>query len=269
MADLLTHAGRPIAYSSRYCSKLYKFEAQYIQSTIHAIHTRWWIERLTNLRVLDNNVFADMILEKKQSDGLIYDVDVSETALRHRMKSELTMSAAMGIEILFESCRLTNIIRDELSASLCDPRKIPRLGYMVSEQFRLAALRILGREEQFPIGIGKYIEACADGLEYGWCDFSMASKVDAYMGTVKRTTRDKGIHSPLIACHVAVLLEKIDDLVNKDIVFNRLISYARYLANNPLDIPAFKMRDIQIPFGTDITPIEVICASYLIAKQGL
>jgi hypothetical protein len=30
-----------------------------------------------------------------------------------------------------------------------------------------------------------------------------------------------------------------------------------------LDIPAFQMRDIPIPFGADRTPIEVICASEL------
>ena len=137
---------------------------------------------------------------------------------------------------------------------------------MTSEQFRLAALCTLGHEEQFPTGIGEHIEACEVGLEHGWGDFSMASKVDSYMGTGKRTSRDKPIHSPLVACHVAVLSAKVDDPAKRAAIMNRLTIYARSLAENPLDIPAFQMRDVPIPFGTDLTPIEAVCASRLIAN---
>lgn len=266
MEELLTDAGRPVAYSAGYGKRLHKFEAQYLQSTVHSIHTRWWVEKLSRPGGLDNNFFATLILAKKRADGLIYDADVSKTILRHRMKAELSMSAAMGAEILFAAGQLTNSLRDELSISLCDPRKIPPLGYMISEQLRLAALRILDREEQFPAGIGDHIEACAEGLEHGWGDFCMASKVDAYMGTAKRTTRDKMIHSPLVACHVTVLSEKIADPAKRAAILERLTAYSRNLAGNPLDIPAFQMRDIPIPFGADLTPIEAVCASRLIAN---
>ena len=51
-------------------------------------------------------------------------------------------------------------------------------------------------------------------------------------------------------------------------IMNRLTIYARSLADNPLDIPAFQMRDVPIPFGADLTPIEAICASRLIANLG-
>jgi hypothetical protein len=266
MADLLTHEGRPIAYSVDYGKRLYKFEGQYLQSTVHSIHTRWWIECLTHPRSVEHDSFARRIMVKKAPDGLIYDSDVSPTTLRHRMKAELSMSAVMAAEILLKANLLTEALCDELSASLCDPRKVPPLGYMTSEQFRLAALRILGREEQFPVGIVEHIEACAEGLDRGWGDFSMKSKVDAYMGTAKRTARDKAIHSPLVACHVAILAEKVNDGARRAMIIERLSSYARTLAANPMDIPAFQMRDIAIPFGADLTPIEAICASKLIAN---
>jgi hypothetical protein len=266
MEDLLTHGDRPLAYSEGYGNRLYKFAGQYLQSTVHSIHTRWWIERLCKPDAVDHAKFADLILAKKRSDGLLYDADVSPTILRHRMKAELSMSAAMGVEILSAAGVLTDTLRSHLATSLCDPRKVPPLGYMTSEQLRLAALRILGHEALFPVGIDAHIEACEVGLERGWGDFSMASKVDAYMGTAKRTSRDKPIHSPLIACHVAVLATKVDDPTKQNAIFERLEVYARSLADNPLDIPAFQMRDVPIAFGAELTPIEAVCASHLIAN---
>jgi len=268
MSDLLTNTeGNPIAYSKNYGKQLYKFEEQYLQSTIHAIHTRWWIEKLINMEKLDHEKYAKLILAKKSTNGLIYDSDVSKTTLRHRMNSELTMSAAMGAEILSESGNLSDELRDELSTNLCDLRKIQQFGYMSSEQFRLTALRILSHEEQFPVGIEKHIEDCTKGLEYGWNDFSITSKKDAYMGTAKRTTYDKPLHSPLIACHVAILADKVEEHAKKRLIIDRLNAYALRLAENPLDIPAFQMRDVPIPFGTDITPIETICASWIIDSR--
>lgn len=266
MDDLLVRAGHPLAYSPNFGKRLHKFEAQYQQSTVHSIHTRWWVETLSKPADVDHGHFAALILAKKRDDGLIYDADVSETILRHRMKAELSMSAVMGAEILSAAGLLTDALRAELATSLCDPRKVPPLGYMTSEQFRLAALRLLGHEEQFPVGIGEHIEACEVGLERGWGDFSMGSKVDAYMGTAKRTSRDKPIHSPLVACHVAVLSAKVDDPAKRAAIMDRLTVYARGLEENPLDIPAFQMRDVPIPFGADLTPIEAVCASRLIAN---
>jgi hypothetical protein len=267
MEDLLTdEIGRPLSYSVGFGGHLYKFGGQFLQSTVHSIHTRWWVERLAKPEAVDRDWFADLILAKKGSDGLIVDTDVSPTILRHRMKAELSMSAAMGVEILYDAGRLTEDLCSELATSICDPRKIPPLGYMTSEQFRLAALRTLDHEEQFPIGIGEHIKACEDGLDHGWGDFSMASKVDAYMGTAKRTSRDKPIHSPLVACHVAVLSAKVEDQRHRAEILNRLMIYSRNLAENPMDIPAFQMRDVPIPFGADLTPIEAICSSHLIAN---
>jgi len=118
----------------------------------------------------------------------------------------------------------------------------------------------------FPVGVEAHIDACAQGLPFGWCDFSMSSKVDAYMGTAKRTQRDRPIHSPLIACHVRALLDKVQDAKKRSAIHQRLDNYSSHLKENPLDIPAFQMRDVPIRFGADITPIEVVCASHLISQ---
>lgn len=269
MDEFLMDKGIPLAYSAVFGNRLYKFGNQYRQPTIHAIHTRWWIEQLNNATRVDHDRFADLVLAKKQSDGLIYDRDVSETILRHRMKSELTLSMAMSAEILQAARKLNSQISEELATNITSPAKCPALGYMSMECFRLKALQILGYENLFPIGIDGHIEACAEGLPVGWCDFAIKAKIDAYMGTAKRTQRDKPIHSPLIACYVSALMEKVQNITKKDEFSRRLAVYAHHLKNNPLDIPAFQMRDVPIPFGADITPIETVCASFLIAQcQG-
>jgi len=266
MDEYLTKDDKPLAYSEAFGKRLHKFNNQYRQTTVHAIHTRWWIERLNDSNAVDHERFATLVLNKRQEDGLIYDADVSETILRHRMKAELTLSMAMAVEILRAAGKLTGTLPLELSTSITDQRKCPALGYMSTEFFRLKALNILCHVNLFPTGIAEHVEACAEDLDVGWCDFSMKSKVDAYMGTAKRTQRDKPIHSPLIACYVAMLTEQILDADKKAKALDRLASYTRHLKRNPLDIPAFQMRDVPIRFGADKTPIEMICASHLITQ---
>lgn len=264
MDEFLVDGGIPMEYSEAFGKRLHKFDNQYRQSTIHAIHTRWWIECLNGDRGVDHDRFADLVLAKKQSDGLIYDRGISETILRHRMKSELTMSMAMSVEILRAANKLTGNNPVQFATNIVSPIKCPALGYMSMEYFRLKTLQILGQEPLFPHGIDKHIEACAEDLPVGWCDFSVKSKVDAYMGTAKRTQRDKPIHSPLIACHVFTLIDKVQNDVCRTALKQRFSAYLEHLKNNPLDIPAFQMRDLPIPFGADRTPIELICASFLI-----
>lgn len=270
MNEFLMDNAVPLAYSQVFGARLHKFANQYLQSSIHAIHTRWWIECLNNEAMVDHDRFADLLLAKTQSDGLIYDRDISETTIRHRMKSELTMSMAMAVEILKAANRLTANTCLKLATDITSPAKCPALGYMSMEYFRLKALQALGHEALFPVRIEDHIEACAQNIPVGWCDFAMNSKIDAYMGTLKRTQRDKPIHSPLIACHVSYLLQEVHDATKKIAFRQRLTAYSRYLKDNPLDIPAFQMRDVSIPFGPDKTPIEVICSSFLInqCKEG-
>ncbi len=264
MNEFLIKNGAPLAYSEAFGQRLHKFGNQYCQSTIHSIHTRWWIECLNNRAAVDHEYFANLVLAKKQTDGLIYDQDISPTILRHRMKSELTLSMVMAAEILNAANKLTETTSVELATNIACPTKCPTLGYMSMEYFRLRALQLLGHEALFPVGIDDHIDACAKDMQVGWCDFAMKSKVDAYMGTAKRTLRDKPIHSPLIACYVSYLIDEVGDTAKKRALSQRLAAYSYYLKGNPMDIPAFQMRDVPIRFGADQTPIEVICASHLI-----
>ena len=265
MEEHLTADAHPIAYSERFGTKLHGFGNQYRQTAIHAIHARWWLETAIAPDNVDHSRFAKMILAKRQTDGLFYDADVSETTLRHRMKSELTMSAAMSVEILQAAGDIDGERALDLATNLTTPMKCPPLGYMGMEYFRLHALQQLGHEALFPIGIDDAIVACEVALPVGWCDFSIISKVDPYMGTAKRTSRDKPIHSPLTALHVGVLLTRVDSVGIKEHVQARMGDYAEHLGKHPTDIPAFQMRDVPIPFGADKTPLEVISASNLIA----
>lgn len=267
MDEYLSDNGVPLAYSENYGKLLHKFTDQQKQSTIHSIHTKWWISCVSNISLVDHEAYAHLILTKKQSDGLIYDKDVSETTLRHRMKTELTMSGAMAVEILNCANVLEEKIALELATELVSPIKCPALGYMSMEYFRYIALLILGKINLFPVGIENHINACAEGLSFGWCDFSMKSKVDAYMGTAKRTQRDKPIHSPLIACFINSLANnQIKDINKTNPILARLNEYSCHLKKNPFDIPAFQMRDIPINFGIDKSPIELICSSFLISS---
>jgi hypothetical protein len=116
-----------------------------------------------------------------------------------------------------------------------------------------------------PVDLLDKLSKCAEGLSVGWCDFAMTSKVDAYMGTAKRTQRDHPIHSPMIACYVSEIIES-DHSESKSHFAERLELYKHHLKNKPMDIPAFQMRDVPIAFGADVTPVEIICAQELISK---
>lgn len=259
--------GWPIAYSAKYGARLHGFGKQVIQSTVVAIHTRWWLEGLRNAAAVDHERYGRWLLEQKTRDGLIYDLDISETVLRHRMKTELAMSLAYALEILNKAGLVDATLRDAVLASLVDPRRCPPSRYMSTEYFRRRALEVLGALNLFPVGVEQAIEACATDLAVGFGDFAMVDKRDSYMGTAKRTARDKPIHAPLSACHVLALLPLVTAEDAKARIEARLATYRAHLQTHPLDIPAFQMRDVHVPFGADKTPIEVLCAAHLITGE--
>lgn len=99
----------------------------------------------------------------------------------------------------------------------------------------------------------------------GYNDFCVSEKIDDYMGSRKRTQYDTSIHTPLIT-NMAQLLSTIggDTLVTD--VNDRMHIYAEKLRKNPMGIPAFTMRDIEYPFGTSLTPLEVISSVIITNK---
>ncbi len=256
-AYLKTNSGKPLAYSNEFGKRLHKFN-QWEQSPVHAIHSHWWIEKFNGAKQKDLKAYGDMIQELIQPSGWIYNPKVSPTNTRTRMRSELMMSIAMGLEIL------------SFAGSLSDRRKIfesvlssmPMTGYLSAEYFRLRSLKFLDSIKLAPHSLADVMTTCEAGE--GYCDFSVESKVDDYMGTAKRVTRDKAIQSPISSLHanyVAVFCgEKVQNSVQ-----SRLHNFGQHLLSEPFDIPAFRMRDIDVPFGTDLSPCEIIGASHIVS----
>lgn len=259
--DYLTDTdGMPLAYSHSFGKRLFKFDNQWRQSPVHTIHTRWWVEKIFDRLSPSDHQYARLIENLIQPSGWIYDPSVSPTQVRTRMKSEYLMSFAMGCEILaFHNLLPAYQTRFETTLS-----QEPRRPYLSSEYFRLIALELLQAVHLVPVGLNEVIEQCETGQ--GYCDFSPEEKRDDYMGTIKRVDRDVAVHSPLAALHAHYLAAVCDD-ETKIKVADRLLQFVYHIQAHPLDIPAFKIRDLtDIPFGTGVSPLEVIVGSILVSQ---
>jgi len=248
--------GIPLAYSAAFGKRLFKFESQWRQTPVHAIHSHFWLRKLSS-NSFDATPFCELIEGLMQPNGWIYNPEVSPTQFRTRMKSEYMMSFAMGLEILDHCGRLTGRV-GVFTATLVAESLTPYLG---SEYFRIRALESLGKTEQAPVGLGEMVVDRKAGK--GYCDFLASEKVDDYMGTAKRTGRDIGVHSPLSSLQARYLARYSSVEVQSQIA-GRLEGFIKHLAEHPLDIPSFQIRDLSIPFGKDISPLEVIAASVII-----
>lgn len=251
----------PIAYSESFGRKLYKFEQQWQQTTIHAIHARWFIESFYQ-QPNTNNIYGELIKNFCQPDGWFYNPQVSQTRKATRMKSEYLMSFAMSIEILKEANILSNYA-DRLKATIGSETFTL---YISSEYFRLLALEFLEARFLRPSEIHTVL--LNTEVSQGYCDFAVEEKRDDYMGTVKRSSRDRGRHSAIASFQATKIANYCQDDI-KEYVNNRLRLFAKHIEMNPLDIPAFKIRDlVGIPFGLGLTPLEVITASVIINLYG-
>lgn len=257
MKAYLTQNGKPLAYSEQYGKRLYAF-AFWNQSEIHAIHARWWIEQACGIRSdLDFRALIEALI---QGNGWMYNPQVSPTGMRTRMKSEYLMALAMGIEILKATNGLAER-RTNLEGLLSAE---PLTGYLSAEYFRLFALRLLGVPELAPATLSTVFAACEAGE--GYCDFNVRAKIDDYMGTAKRTERDIPVHSALSALHAASLAAHCDEEMQQR-VGKRIQHFSDHLKNEPLDIQPFWMREIAIPFGTGLSPLEIIATSGIVSRS--
>jgi hypothetical protein len=254
---LLDQEQKPIAYSEKYGQRLYKF-SHWLQSEVHAIHARWWIQQSYSSPFPQAKIDYGALFEQLiQPGGWIYNSSVSQTGIRTRMKSEYLMSLAMGVEILNTYGLPDNYkLLFESAAS-----SVQRTLYLSAEYFRLKALEILDSMELLPVDLMNVLVACEAGK--GFCDFSVKDKVDDYMGTAKRTARDLAVHSPLSSLHALYIASLINEEAKQG-VLAKLIDFGRYLEKEPFGIPAFKIRDLDTPFGSDVTPLEVLAATAII-----
>ena len=251
----------PLAYSEDYGKLLNKYN-QWRQTPIHAIHTHWWISKLCRASQEQISMYTGLVREFIQPNGWVYNPSVSVTGINTRMKSELMMSLCMGIEVLLGGELMQS--NKQLFETVLSSTSMT--GYLSAEYFRLTALEYLQSSELAPINLGEIFAACRAGQ--GYCDFSAEAKVDDYMGTAKRTSRDITVHSAIASIQAGYIGNFLGGEVMKT-VNDKLQDFGKYLVLHPLDIQAFRMRDIDVPFGVDITPLEIIAASYIISmRQG-
>lgn len=257
---LLTEDDIPIAYSENFGKRLFNFNF-WNQSPIHAIHARWWIEGIFNSPVEQRKRYAQIIERYIQPNGWIYNPHVSNTNPKTRMKNELMMSMLMGLEILKTHNQLS-LYREKFQATLSS---CPFTRYIGTEYFRVKSLELLESIDLRPRDIHQILSS-SNSIP-GYCDFSLEDKVDDYMGTAKRTSRDKIISSPFTSLQ-ALYLATYSERDVREKVREKLYRYGQFLNRTPFDIPAFRMRDIDIPFGTGISPIEVIAASVILKQYA-
>ncbi|SRR5579875_2297120 len=258
-AYLLDADGKPIAYSEKYGQRLYKF-SHWLQSEVHAIHARWWIQQTYTSPFPQKRLDYGAILEQLiQPGGWIYNPSVSKTNIATRMKSEYLMSLAMGTEIL-DNYSLLDVNYKILFESAVSSAQ--RTQFLSAEYFRLKTLAILGSTNLAPADLTSILLSCEAGE--GYCDFSVKDKVDDYMGTAKRVARDIAVHSPLSSLHALYIASSINEEAQKR-VLAKLIKFGHYLEKNPFGIPAFKIRDLDTPFGSDVTPLEILAATAIIS----
>jgi hypothetical protein len=265
---LLTSNGAPIAYSAAYAKRLHQFDAQSVQVTINAIHSRWWIALSASADKVDHALYARLISTKLQPSGLYLDSDISPTELRHRMKLEIAQSAAQSAEILNAAGLLDPSSAEAMAQALVRPANFPVTNYLSAEALRCRALTSLDRLNLSVVSAATVLTVCAEGLAHGWCDFAMREKIDAYMGTAKRVGRDKPICSPLIACHAEYLAKFIKGDAQTLAFNSRLADYRTALSKGELSADAFRMRDLRFPFGPGMTPLEAISTSHQLEFVG-
>ena len=259
MEEYLTdHDGAPLAYSKRYGERLYRFNF-WLQSPVHAVHCRWFIEQACQPLSQRMPKYADLIAFLIQPNGWIYNPKVSATRHRNRMKSEYMMSMAMGCEILASVNRLSDYT-EQFQATLSS---VPLTGFLSAEYFRLKALSILQTLEFAPADLAGLLSECK--IDLGFSEFAISSKIDDYMGTAKRTARDKPVSSPLIGLYAKAIAEFCPDEMKESVIL-WLKTYGVHLKREPFDVQAFIIRDEDISFGTDLSPLEIISASFLIAN---
>jgi len=252
MREYLEKDDLPLAYSEEYGKRLFKFN-QWKQSPVHAIYARWWIERTIEAEERD---WAQTIKNYIQPSGWIYNPDVSLTNTKTRMRTELFMSMQMGCEIL-KTYEFEGIPTDRLVAATIS---IPCTGYVSAEYFRYRALQFLGATEQMVTGIEKTLNKLQ--IQQGFADFSVEDKIDDYMGSKKRITRDVAVFSPIATLYALSLACNLS--VPKDLIEEWKSRVKTHLNNDPLGIPALHMRDLAPEFGDGQTIYEVLAAAVLL-----
>ena len=232
------------SYSIRYSEQLNKFDQQSFQNDIYTEYYYWKILLIND--AIDSQSVEQNIVKYQNKSGFFYNSDNSDTLEKYRMKSELYSQLLMAKEIINFSNAKDLLLPDISSDGF-------RTSYISSEYFRERYCSLSNVNANTPQAIIELINQCK--VEYGLCDFNAKKKFDDFMGTAKRTSRDKSIFSPLATLHGIYLCDRYNLLSLK----NQLINEAhQYYDLYRLDLESFQMRDIPIDFGPGDTVVEIL-----------
>ena len=236
--------GTCTAYSKNYVSQLNNFDQQAFQRDVYTEYYYWKI-LLINEESIPNKL-VENILGYQNKSGYFYNSSNSNTSEKYRMKSELYGNLLMATEIIDYSNQSSSTKKDISNKSF-------KTEYLSSEYFRDKYCSTINKEANTKESINHLLESCK--IEYGLCDFNTKNKTDDFMGTRKRTARDKSIFSPLATLHGIYLCQKY----NLQNFKKQLIDESHeYFEKYKLELESFKMRDLPIDFGPGKTVVEVL-----------
>jgi hypothetical protein len=251
--ELLVRNGKALAYSESFSNNLHGFSKQWEQYSIGAAYSQYWIRKHLSCTQID----FDYLNSKRDATGLYFDIDISPTKTSHRMKTEIAASTAMVLEMNQDLKFLESHNPGQIMSAMDNSMLFPRYKYLSLEYFRKVIMDLHSEQKNDADLLEGFLKKCALEAKYGWSDFMMNEKLDDYMGTAKRTSRDSNIHSPMLALYVNYLTELGTRSVE---IKDRLTEFTSHLVTDPWDIPAFKMRDLPYEFGPGITTLEALAA---------
>lgn len=248
----LVVGGECRAYSEEYAKQLHRTENQWLQIDVYTEYSHWLISILNDK---DNtNHKSKLVMKYANTSGLFFNPENSPTELKYRMKSEYLCQTLMALEV--------SPIDEELADKLKDTMKNGKITpYISAEYFKFRICEKLNFEVDYHSkkNIQMLISRCK--ADVGLCDFDSQNKTDDFMGSQKRTVRDQTIFSPISTLQGVYLCEKVGLHSLAEALVNEAYQYYQ---TNSIDLTAFKMRDIEIPFGPGASVTEVAALHTLV-----
>lgn len=252
LKEQLIVGGECRAYTEEYANLLYRTENQWLQMDVYTEYSHWFIAKLHGI---DNGKEKSKLMMKYSNDsGLFYNQENSETILQYRMKSEYLCQTLMALEVILPNKALIDQLKETMQNSKMNP-------YISAEYFKIRICEEGGFNLDYHTkeNIQMLISRCK--ADVGLCDFDSQNKSDDFMGSKKRTARDQTIFSPISTLQGVYLCNKfgLDDLASLLIE-----EVYQFFQTHSINLTAFKMRDIEVPFGPAVSVTEVAALHTLV-----
>jgi hypothetical protein len=248
----LVVGGECRAYSEKYAKLLHRTENQWLQIDVYTEYSHWFISILNGK---DNTRHkSKLVMKYANTSGLFFNPENSNTELKYRMKSEYLCQTLMALEVTPIDEKSIDKLKETIKNSKMNP-------YISAEYFKFRICEKLNFEVDYHSkkNIQMLISRCK--ADVGLCDFDSQNKTDDFMGTKKRTARDQTVFSPISTLQGVYLCKKVGLHNLADI----LVAEAhQYYQTNSIHLVAFKMRDVEIPFGPGVSVTEVAALHTLV-----